>query len=135
MSPVTTPPGAIDDARVRPDGEVWFQHTDAVHRVRILDGSGSEVVTVREPAPPGRPFHDWRYPNDAGQAVHGWIVEPEGEGPHPVMVFVHGGPHWLYEDRYMAEVQAYADLGFLIGMPNYRGSTGYGRAWRDALTG
>jgi dipeptidyl aminopeptidase/acylaminoacyl peptidase len=51
------------------------------------------------------------------------------------MVFVHGGPHWLYEDRYMPEVQAYVDAGFLVAMPNYRGSTGYGRAWRDALTG
>jgi dipeptidyl aminopeptidase/acylaminoacyl peptidase len=51
------------------------------------------------------------------------------------MVFVHGGPNWLYEDRYMPEVQAYVDAGFLVAMPNYRGSTGYGRAWRDALTG
>jgi dipeptidyl aminopeptidase/acylaminoacyl peptidase len=51
------------------------------------------------------------------------------------MVFVHGGPHWLYEDAYMPEVQAYVDAGFLVAMPNYRGSTGYGRAWRDALTG
>jgi dipeptidyl aminopeptidase/acylaminoacyl peptidase len=51
------------------------------------------------------------------------------------MVFVHGGPHWLYDDHYMPEVQAYVDAGFLVAMPNYRGSTGYGRAWRDALTG
>jgi dipeptidyl aminopeptidase/acylaminoacyl peptidase len=51
------------------------------------------------------------------------------------MVFVHGGPHWLYEDRYMPEVQSYVDAGFLVGMPNYRGSTGYGKAWRDELTG
>ena len=35
----------------------------------------------------------------------------------------------------MPEVQAYVDAGFLVAMPNYRGSTGYGRAWRDALTG
>jgi dienelactone hydrolase len=135
ISAISTPAGAIDEARVRPDGRVWFQQTDGEHRVRVLDGAGAEVVAVREPAPPGRPFHDWRYANDAGQTVHGWIIEPEGEGPHPVMVFVHGGPHWLYEDRYMAEVQGYVDMGFLVGMPNYRGSTGYGRAWRDALTG
>jgi dienelactone hydrolase len=129
------PPGSIEDARVRPDGAVWFTHTDGLHRTRILDDTGREPIAVDVPAPPGRPFHDWRYRNDEGDEVHGWIVEPEGEGPHPVMLFVHGGPHWLYDDHYMPEVQAYVDAGFLVAMPNYRGSTSYGRAWRDALTG
>src|SRR5436190_145924 len=133
---VETPPGSITDARVRPDGSVWYRHTDGVHRARILDDHGEEPIAVLgEAAPPGRPFLDWRYTNDRGQQVHGWVVEPEGEGPHPVMVFVHGGPHWLYEDAYMPEVQAYVDAGFLVAMPNYRGSSGYGRAWSDALTG
>jgi dipeptidyl aminopeptidase/acylaminoacyl peptidase len=134
VTPLGLPAGAIDDARVRPDGSVWAAHTDGVHVVRVLDDRGAPVLPLAD-APAGRPFHDWRYENDHGQTVHGWIVEPEGDGPHPIMVFVHGGPHWLYEDRYMPEVQAYADLGFLVAMPNYRGSTGYGRAWRDALTG
>ncbi len=132
---IPSPPGAIDAARVRPDGRVWFVHTDGMHRTRVLDDTGAEPISVDAPAPPGRPFADWRYTNDHGQEVHGWIVEPEGEGPHPLMVFVHGGPHWLYDDHYMPEVQAYVDQGFLVAMPNYRGSTGYGRAWRDALTG
>ena len=132
---IPSPPGAIAGARVRPDGRVWFQHTDGVHRTRVLDDTGAEPIAVDAPAPPGRPFHDWRYTNDHGQEVHGWIVEPDGDGPHPLMVFVHGGPHWLYDDHYMPEVQAYVDQGFLVAMPNYRGSTGYGRAWRDALTG
>ena len=132
---VRTPPGTIDDARIRPDGSVWFTHVDGERIVRVLDDRGTEVLTTAGDAPPGRPFLDWRYENDRGEEVHGWIVEPEGEGPYPVMLFVHGGPHWLYEDRYMPEVQSYADLGFLVAMPNYRGSTGYGRAWRDALTG
>lgn len=130
-----TPPGAIDGARVRPDGSVWFLHTSGEGRARVLDDRGAVIMEAPGEAPPGRPFRDWTFENDHGQTVHGWIVEPEGEGPHPVMVFVHGGPHWLYEDRYMPEVQAYVDAGFLVGMPNYRGSTGYGRAWRDALTG
>jgi dipeptidyl aminopeptidase/acylaminoacyl peptidase len=131
-----SPPGSITDARVRPDGTVWFRHTDGVNPERILDDRGGEPVAVPdEPGPPGRPFVDWRFRNDHGQEVHGWIVEPEGEGPHPVMVFVHGGPHWLYEDKYFPEVQAYVDAGFLVAMPNYRGSSGYGRAWSDALTG
>ncbi|MGZ4150029.1 MAG: S9 family peptidase [Actinomycetota bacterium] len=132
---LAVPAGSVDGARVRPDGTVWFEHQDGVHRSRVLDETGAEPIAVARSAPPGRPFGEWRYANDHGQTVQGWIVEPDGDGPHPVMVFVHGGPHWLYEDRYMPEIQSYADAGFLVAMPNYRGSTGYGRAWRDALTG
>jgi dipeptidyl aminopeptidase/acylaminoacyl peptidase len=128
--------GSIGSARVRPDGAVWYLHENGQSPPTIRDDRGGEPVQVAGgPAPAGRRFHDWRYQNDDGHTVHGFIVEPEGSGPHPVMLFVHGGPHWLYEDRYMAEIQAYVDAGFLVAMPNYRGSTGYGRAWRDALTG
>jgi dipeptidyl aminopeptidase/acylaminoacyl peptidase len=132
---IPIPPGSISSARVRPDGTVWFSQTDGEHRTRVLDEAGSEPIAIDVPAPPGRRFETWRYTNDQGQEVHGWIVVPDGEGPHPVMIYVHGGPHWLYEDRYMPAVQAHVDQGFLVAMPNYRGSTGYGRAWRDALTG
>ncbi|MGZ8571119.1 MAG: alpha/beta fold hydrolase [Actinomycetota bacterium] len=130
-----TPPGTVQEARVRPDGTVWFRHTDGERRSRVLDDRGGKPIALAQPAPPGRPFQEWRYPNEHGQTVQGWVVEPDGPGPHPVMIYVHGGPHWLYEDRYMPEIQAYVDAGFLVAMPNYRGSTGYGRAWRDALTG
>ena len=27
-----------------------------------------------------------------GHPVHGWVVRPEGEGPHPVLLVIHGGP-------------------------------------------
>jgi len=136
LTKLETPTGSITDARVRPDGTVWFRHSDGIHPDRILDDTGAQPVVVPDaPGPAGRPFVDWRYVNDHGQEVHGWIVVPDGDGPHPVMVFVHGGPHWLYEDKYFPEVQAYVDAGFLVAMPNYRGSSGYGRAWSDALTG
>ena len=110
---IPSPPrGAIGDARVRPDGRVWFVHTGrrAPH-AGCSTTTGAEPISVDAPAPPGRPFQDWRYTNDHGQEVHGWIVEPDGDGPHPLMVFVHGGPHWLYDDHYMPEVQAYVDRG------------------------
>jgi dipeptidyl aminopeptidase/acylaminoacyl peptidase len=132
---IAAPAGSIGNARVRPDRAIWFVHSDGLHRTRVLDDAGREPIAVETAAPKGRAFRDWRYTNDQGTQVHGWIVEPDGDGPHPVMVFVHGGPHWLYGDQYMPEVQAYVDTGFLVAMPNYRGSTGYGRAWRDALTG
>jgi dipeptidyl aminopeptidase/acylaminoacyl peptidase len=133
---IDTPAGTIEDARVRPDGSVWFLQSDGVHGARILDHRGREPVGVLGAAPPdGRSWTSWRYRNDRGQPVHGLTIEPDGEPPWPVIVFVHGGPHWLYEERYFPEALSYADAGFLVAMPNYRGSTGYGRSWRDALTG
>jgi len=50
-------------------------------------------------------------------------------------MFVHGGPTWLDLDRWQPEVQAFVDAGFVVGLANYRGSTGYGSEWRDALIG
>ncbi len=136
ITPIAAPPGTIADARVRPDGSVWFLHSDATRIQRVLDDRGTEILRGegQPKAPAGRRFEDWFYENDEHEQVHGWLVTPEGAGPWPVMLFVHGGPHWLYEDTYMPEVQAYVDAGFAVAMPNYRGSTGYGRAWRDRLT-
>lgn len=136
LSDVEHPPGQIGGARVRPDGHVWFRHADSVHAPRILDDAGLEVLPLDgERAPEGRPYVSWHFVNEHGQRVHGFYVTPEGEGPFPVLVHPHGGPTWLDEDRWSPEVQAYVDDGFAVAMVNYRGSTGYGVQWRDALIG
>jgi dipeptidyl aminopeptidase/acylaminoacyl peptidase len=67
--------------------------------------------------------------------VHGFTITPEGEAPFPVILRVHGGPHSVDMDRWAPDVQAHVDAGFLVAMVNYRGSEGFGQAWRDALTG
>ncbi len=136
LTRIESSPGSIEDARVRPDGSVWLLQTDGVHPVRVLDDAGRAPIAVPGPPPPqGRAWTSWHFRGDAGQAVHGFTIEPNGEPPWPVILFVHGGPHWLYEEQYLPAALAFADAGFLVAMPNYRGSTGYGRAWRDALTG
>ena len=96
--------------------------------------AGADVVRAHgDPAPAGRPFHSWHFDNGEGDRVHGFYVTPEGDGPFPVMMFVHGGPTGQDTDAWDPEVLAYVDMGFAVGMVNYRGSTGYGRAWRDRL--
>jgi dienelactone hydrolase len=94
------------------------------------------VVSFDVAAPDSRPYESWHFDNEHGQRVHGFVVTPDDSGgPFPVMMFVHGGPTWLDIDRWQPEVQAYVDLGFVIGLVNYRGSIGYGREWRDTLVG
>ena len=48
---------------------------------------------------------------------------------------IHGGPTSIDLDRWTPEAQAYVDAGFQVAMLNYRGSIGFGAAWRDELIG
>jgi len=136
LSPIEHGAGSIGAARVRPDGDVWFRLSAGEHAPVALDGAGAEVVAAdSDRAPAGRPFTSWHFDNGEGDRVHGFYTTPEGEGPFPVMMFVHGGPTGQDVDAWDPEVQAYVDMGFAVGLVNYRGSTGYGRAWRDRLIG
>ena len=62
-----------------------------------------------------------------GYDIHGWVVSPEGEGPHPVLLNIHGGPFAQYSVRVFDEAQVYADAGYAVVMCNPRGSAGYGQ--------
>ena len=133
---VWTEPGIVMKARVRPDGRVWLVHESAQRPRRVLDDRAVEVVPVEGAfVPRARPFEPWHFENEHGQRVHGFLARPEGDGPFPVVMLVHGGPTWLDMDRWHPDAQALVDAGFAVGMVNYRGSLGYGREWRDVLIG
>jgi dipeptidyl aminopeptidase/acylaminoacyl peptidase len=137
VGPIPTEPGMTYRARVRPDGRVWLLLEQGHRLRRALDDTGAEVLAPEGAcSPPARPYQDWCFPNAHGQQVHGFLVLPEGGSPPlPVMMFVHGGPTAQDLDRWQPEVQAYVDAGFAVGLVNYRGSTGYGHEWRDAIIG
>jgi dipeptidyl aminopeptidase/acylaminoacyl peptidase len=136
VSPIEHPEGQVEWAQVRPDGAVWLRHASGASPQRILEESGAEVLPLEgEPAPAGRPYRSFRFDNRHDDSVQGFIVTPEGEGPWPILMRPHGGPTWLDEDRWNPEVQSYVDTGFAVAAVNYRGSTGRGAEWRDALIG
>lgn len=128
--------GDLSDARVRPDGDVWYRASDGAHPPRILGSRGDEVVSSPDPEPPaGRPYRSVWVENAHGDRIHAFIVTPGGTGPFPLVLSVHGGPEWHERDAFDPETQAFVDAGYAVALPNYRGSTGYGRAHREALVG
>ncbi len=136
LAPIDHPAGTIDAAHVRPDGRVWYRQTQGDREPVVLDDLGRVVLRpAGEPAPRGRSYGSWHFTNEHGQRVHGFLVTPGGSGPFPVIMHPHGGPTWLDTDRWSPWVQGFVDAGFAVGLVNYRGSTGYGREWRDALIG
>lgn len=63
-----------------------------------------------------------------GHPVHGWVAVPEGEGPFPVILQIHGGPYASYGVHVFDETQVLVDAGYAVVYSNPRGSAGYGRA-------
>ncbi|HSJ58793.1 MAG TPA: S9 family peptidase, partial [Anaerolineae bacterium] len=74
------------------------------------------------------------YPSLDGTPVPALLYTPAGSGdePPPAVVYVHGGPGWLTQVTWDPVVQHMVSRGWAVLAPNYRGSTGYGRAWQLA---
>ena len=128
--------GDIEHARLRPDGALWYRVSDSIAPARIVDATGAVVIdTPGEPAPAGRAYESRVATNPHGDRIHMFVVTPSGDGPFPTVLNIHGGPEWHERDRFDPETQAFVDAGYAVAIVNYRGSTGYGVAFREALIG
>lgn len=78
------------------------------------------------------PARDFRWTSSDGLPIQGWLYEPKGES-RGLVVNVHGGPTWHSEDWVTPFIQFMVSAGFTVLDPNYRGSTGFGRAFREAI--
>ncbi|MFC5994587.1 alpha/beta fold hydrolase [Pseudonocardia hispaniensis] len=139
LTELTTAPGCIGSARVRPDGTVEYTCSSAAQppSIRALSPDGDDrelLVPPGGPAPGSVPLTD-AWVDGPGGPVHVLIARPAGDGPHPAVFSLHGGPHAADEDRFSPIRAAWVDAGFAVIEVNYRGSTGYGTPWRDAIEG
>jgi dipeptidyl aminopeptidase/acylaminoacyl peptidase len=49
--------------------------------------------------------------------------------PGPVILFIHGGPEAHVDPEYSSEIQFLTNRGFIVVVPNVRGSTGFGKTY------
>ena len=74
-----------------------------------------------------------RYPSAGGEA-HGFFYSPmHGEIKPPLVVFIHGGPTSACYPMLEPRIQYWTQRGFAVADLNYRGSSGYGREYRQTL--
>ncbi|MFJ9826665.1 prolyl oligopeptidase family serine peptidase [Streptomyces sp. NPDC101160] len=131
---VETPAGTVSSATARPDGTVEYLWSSAAQPPVVRSTDGSVVLDPPGPkAPPSLPVEDV-WVDGPGGRVHALVQRPaEGEGPFPTIFEVHGGPTWHDSDAFASGPAAWLDHGYAVVRVNYRGSTGYGREWTDAL--
>ncbi len=72
-----------------------------------------------------------RFESFDGESIPVFLFRPEGDGPFPVVVMVHGGPEaqWRpwFHTSYAPLTQHLLRRGYAVATPNVRGSTGYGK--------
>ncbi len=78
------------------------------------------------------PAEDFRWRSTDGLAIQGWLYRTRRPA-RGTIVWVHGGPTWHSEDEVNTFVQYLAAQGFNVLDPNYRGSTGFGVPFREAI--
>jgi dipeptidyl aminopeptidase/acylaminoacyl peptidase len=136
LAKLDQPPGTVREARARPDGSVWLIRSSAGEGPIFTATSGEVELRLAGPRPvASTPVTD-AWVEGRGGPIHVLVSRPEaGASPYPSVVLLHGGPDDCDRDEFNPEVAAWVDHGFAVIRLNYRGSTGYGEVWSDALVG
>lgn len=109
-------------------GELGIVRDGDVHKLTDF------AKALRENAPP-RPMIELTPSAPDGQQLHGFLVLPDGDGPHPVLLMIHGGPFAQYGWTVFDEAQVYAGAGYAVVYTNPRGSSGYGAEYGKYIKG
>ncbi|MDI3211222.1 S9 family peptidase [Arthrobacter sp. AL12] len=116
---------------------VSFADAGTAGDVAVVDGGQLRVLTdFSAPLRSGAGIIDpleFTVPSGDGYPVHGWLVKPPGQGPHPVLLNIHGGPFAQFTGSLFDEAQVYAAAGYAVLMCNPRGSAGYGQQHGRAI--
>ncbi|MEY2243081.1 prolyl oligopeptidase family serine peptidase [Streptomyces sp. BF23-18] len=134
LTRVPTPPGTVSGATARPDGTVEYLWSSAAEPSAVRSTTGEVVLDPPGQKSPGSVPVEDVWVEGPGGRIHALIQKPAGTtGPLPTVFEIHGGPTWHDSDSFAAGPAAWVDHGYAVVRVNYRGSTGYGRAWTDAL--
>ncbi|MEX3774228.1 prolyl oligopeptidase family serine peptidase [Pseudomonas sp. MYb118] len=95
---------------------------------RVLAGGVAPLPAERISLP-----QTLRYPSGSGEAHGFFYPSMSGEAKPPLVVFIHGGPTSACYPMLDPRIQYWTQRGFAVADLNYRGSSGYGRAYRQAL--
>ena len=133
---------------VTPDGRsIVFTSSSAVLPAEIMrvgtDGNGLTPLTRTNADAFARyglqKVEDVEWTGALNAKVHGFVIKPANFDPsrkYPMLVLIHGGPQGAWNDNwgYRWNPQIFANAGYVVFMPNQRGSTGYGQQFVNEVS-
>lgn len=137
---------SYDDVQVAADGRTFiYTQVSGDRPVEIYRGAAGEqpvpLTRLNEPVLNEydlRPFEDFYVAAPDKARVHSFLLKPHGfeaAKKYPVIFLIHGGPesHWGETWTYRWNAQVFAAAGYVVVMPNPRGSTGYGQKFTEEI--
>jgi len=151
MTPLSTS-GTSDDVEPSRDGtflvftKMDFSHPNELFRLAL------NASPAAAPAPLTRMNADvlsdidfgeassFTFPGWHGETVQAWQVKPprfDAAKKYPLLLLMHGGPEssWSNMFHYRWNAQLFAAAGFVVVLPNFHGSSGFGIEFMDAIKG
>ncbi len=118
-------------------------HPADVYAVGFAGGEPSQLTHVNQAALAQRKFGEYEQFSFAGwnnENVFGYVVKPpdfKRDQKYPVAFLVHGGPQGSFANswNWRWNAQAIAGAGYGVVMIDFHGSTGYGQAFTDSISG
>ena len=115
--------------------ELFWLPAGADQARQVTDFSGPQLADVELGA-----YEQFSFEGAGGDTVYGYVVKPAGferGETYPVAFLIHGGPQGSFGDHfhYRWNPQTYAGQGFVAVMIDFHGSTGYGQAFTDSISG
>jgi dipeptidyl aminopeptidase/acylaminoacyl peptidase len=135
--------GGVGAFSVAPDGRVAYAFSSAGDLAQMYvknGGATRQLTSLNRDILAGKEIAEVTAftftSNDHKYEIEAFLTKPLGTtttSRHPLVVVIHGGPHGQQGPAFNFANQVYAARGWATLMVNYRGSTGYGQAFADAV--
>ena len=144
---IVTGPVSVDDVQFSKDGKTLIyteqsgKHPTEIMRAASTGGPPVALTHLNDAAmeEAGLPdLEEFSVKGAEAAKVYGFLVKPPGFRPnrkYPVLFLIHGGPQGAWGETwgYRWNPYVFASAGFVVVMPNPRGSTGYGQKYIDEI--
>jgi dipeptidyl aminopeptidase/acylaminoacyl peptidase len=150
VTPLVTS-GAIGDADISRDGsfavfgKMDLSHPVDVFRLNLTGSAGAPMQLTSMNTDALKEIElgeasSFTFPGWNGETVQAWKVMPPGfdsKQKYPLLLLMHGGPEdsWGNLFHYRWNAQLFAAAGYVVILPNFHGSSGFGLKFQDSIKG
>ena len=140
LTPIDLPVTDFDPTLAMSDSQVFYLashscHPKTIEALSLSDFSSRSALTQATSFDGLVPAKAIAFPGEDGGDVHAFYYEAKEGESSPLIVAAHGGPTAYSDASYQLAIQFWVSRGYSYLDVNYRGSAGYGRAYRRALLG